>query len=96
MEKETTARVGAILRQIDDELYGDGDDEDDDDNRRRRRLSNITSPSSSPSLSMSSSSRHQFHRKPLSEGIKEECGIWREKFPHLRYVLLVCVQIIQF
>ena len=77
LEKETTDKVKALFEKIDHCLYQDGPNENgDDDNDEDER----------PRTSDSFGSVDRVN-PCLSEEMKGECAIWRQRFPHLRYFL---------
>ena len=77
LEKETTDKVKALFEKIDHCLYQDGlneigDYDNDEDERPRTSDSFGSVDRVNPCL---------------SEEMKGECAIWRQRFPHLRYFL---------
>lgn len=76
LEKETTDKVKALFEKIDHCLYQDGPNENgDDDNDEDER----------PRTSDSFGSVDRVN-PCLSEEMKGECAIWRQRFPHLRVI----------
>lgn len=71
LEKETTDKVKALFEKIDHCLYQDGPNEngDDDIDEDERPRTSDSFGSVNPCL---------------SEEMKGECAIWRQRFPHLR------------